>query len=125
MSDSVVMVVDRKAFDALVNATDETLPDAVRAFRRRAVPIERNAASPYDRRVCEAVILAAVDAVDSQYETRATHSGAIHVCVGAEHETDLARTLLPLFNASHFGRLIRQHGGEFMNAYHHAPKRAA
>ena len=35
------------------------------------------------------------------------------------------KRLLPLFNASHLGRLIKQYGGEFLDAHHHAPKRAA
>lgn len=121
----VTIVVQRSALDALANATTEELPDAVRTFRRRAVEIAPNATSAYNPAVCKAVFLAAVDAVDSQFETRATHTGAMHVCVGAGHETDLARALLPLLNASHLARLIRQHSGEFMNAYHHAPKRAA
>lgn len=125
MTDALVtIVVQRSALEALANATDEEMPDAVRTFRRRAVEIRPNAPSSYDPRTCEAVFLAAVDAVDSQFETRATHTGTMHVCT-AGHESDLARALLPLFNASHLGRLIRQHSGEFMNAYHHAPKRAA
>lgn len=126
MSKLAVMVVERAALESIASATDEVLPDVARRFCRRGVQIQPGAPAPHTGAVIEALAFALVDAVDSLYETRVTHSGAMHVIhedIG--HETVLAKRLLPLFNGSHLGRLIKQYGGEFLDAHHHAPKRAA
>jgi hypothetical protein len=76
------------------------------------------------RDAVEAALQRAIDAVDTLFAVRETHSGNVHVPLILGHESAIARVLLPRLSGTHLGRLVKQYGREFISDYA-PPKRAA
>ena len=73
--------------------------------------------TPQSREAVEAALQGAIDAVDSLFATRETHSGHIHVALMGGHEAVIAKALLPILSATHLGRLIKTYGRELIRDY--------
>jgi hypothetical protein len=76
------------------------------------------------RDAVEAALQRAIDAVDTLFAVRETHSGNVHVPLILGHESAIARVLLPRLSGTHLGRLVKTYGREFISDYA-PPKRAA
>lgn len=72
----------------------------------------------------ETALQGAIDAVDTLFATRETHTGHVHVPLILGHESAIARVLLPRLSGTHLGRLLKQYGREFISDYA-PPQRAA
>lgn len=69
------------------------------------------------RDAVNAAIQGVIDAVDSLFAVRETHSGNVHIPLILGHESAIAKALLPRLSGTHLGRLIRNYGRELISEY--------
>ncbi len=74
--------------------------------------------TPVPRVKAEQALQNAIDAIDSLFETREIRPGeVIHEALVGGHPAGVARIFLPMLSGTHLGRLIRNHGREFIHDY--------